>query len=259
MVKTVPTRYGEMAYIADDYYIGRALELYGEYGELELAIWRQFIQPGWKVCDIGANIGCFTVPLAQMVGEEGKVYAFEPQPELYQLLKRNTDRLPNVVLCPKAVGQYNHVDRMQTRIEHDTADANQGSYCLGKGTGRVEVLSLDHWLNGRPVDFLKVDVEGHEVEVLLGAERTIMTHRPMLFVEDHPANPRYNTLFGLLQDFKYTIYQSFSYLFNPDNFNANAINVFDTTGSFDLLCIPQERAGAYAVTFEQHQGPPRGA
>ena len=80
-IKTVVTRYGEFAYYADDSHIGASLALYGEYSELELALLRQVIKPGWTVVDVGANIGTLTVPLAEMVGDEGRVYAIEAQPE----------------------------------------------------------------------------------------------------------------------------------------------------------------------------------
>ena len=80
-VKAAATRYGGMDYYADDYYIGASLEMYGEYSELEIDLLRRIIKPGWTVVDAGANIGALTLAFAEMVGTDGIVHAFEPQPE----------------------------------------------------------------------------------------------------------------------------------------------------------------------------------
>jgi tRNA G37 N-methylase Trm5 len=71
-------RYGWMLYSgAFKWDIPTSFELYGEYSEAEVACLRQLLNPGDTVLDIGANIGDLTVPMAQMVGDSGSVYAFE--------------------------------------------------------------------------------------------------------------------------------------------------------------------------------------
>ena len=57
LVRIAECRYGRMMYLANDRYLGHALEMYGEYSEAEVDLWRRIIQPDWIVADIGANIG----------------------------------------------------------------------------------------------------------------------------------------------------------------------------------------------------------
>ena len=78
-----------MLYNEHDIYIGRSLDLYGEFSEGECDVFRQLIQPGWTVLELGANIGSHTVFLAKRVGPSGRVIAFEPQRIVFQTLCAN--------------------------------------------------------------------------------------------------------------------------------------------------------------------------
>src|SRR4051794_17084148 len=83
-------RYGWMLYSgAFKWDIPTSFELYGEYSEAEVACLRQLVNPGDTVLDIGANIGDLTVPMAQMVGESGSIYAFEANPANFNYLCAN--------------------------------------------------------------------------------------------------------------------------------------------------------------------------
>src|ERR1700744_1427705 len=95
-IKSTDTRHGTMFYYSNDRFIGHALERYGEYSEAEPELWAKFIKAGDHVIDVGANIGCFTLALADLVGPSGNVYAVEPQPETFDLLKRNTSDRANI-------------------------------------------------------------------------------------------------------------------------------------------------------------------
>ncbi len=75
-----------MLYNINDLTIGQALDLYGEFSEIEAAFMCEFLEPGDVAVEVGANIGSLTVPLANAVGEEGTLIAFEPQPVLFQNL-----------------------------------------------------------------------------------------------------------------------------------------------------------------------------
>ena len=82
-------RHGWMLYNVNDIYIGRSLDLYGEYSEGEIALFRQFLRPGDVVVEIGAHIGTHTVFFAKTVGPTGVVFAFEPQRVVHQTLCAN--------------------------------------------------------------------------------------------------------------------------------------------------------------------------
>src|SRR4051794_2822301 len=66
--------------------IGKCLELYGEYSEGEVATMRRYVRPGDTVIDVGANIGSLTLPMAGLVGPQGRVVAVESHPATFNLL-----------------------------------------------------------------------------------------------------------------------------------------------------------------------------
>src|ERR1700691_5553987 len=83
------TRYGLMAYNANDTFVGRSIDCYGEYSRDETLLFAQLVTAGSLVVDVGANIGAHTLFLAQAVGPRGAVVAIEPQRMVYQLLCAN--------------------------------------------------------------------------------------------------------------------------------------------------------------------------
>ena len=82
-------RHGLFAYNVNDSFIGRSLDLYGEWCEAELAILGQILRPGDTALDVGANIGTHAVFFANAVGPKGGVHAVEPQRNAHQLLCAN--------------------------------------------------------------------------------------------------------------------------------------------------------------------------
>src|SRR4051794_28777728 len=82
-------RHGTMLYSVNDIYIGRSLELYGEYVEAEARLYKRLLEPGDVVVEAGANIGAFTLPIAKRIGLGGHVHAFEPQRPIHALLRVN--------------------------------------------------------------------------------------------------------------------------------------------------------------------------
>src|SRR5262252_5792022 len=190
LVKTTDTRYGRMSYFAADAYIGRSLELYGEYSPGEIELMAKIVKPGWAVVNGGANIGALTAPLAELVGPDGKVYAFEPQPELVQLLRRNMRKRKNVMVSDYALWHSRGDNRVRKvmELQHD----NFGCFTIGDdgGSGIVRMIALDDWLQGEDVQLIFADVEGCEAMLLEGAKQTIKRCRPLFYLEDHPDRAR---------------------------------------------------------------------
>jgi FkbM family methyltransferase len=232
-------RYGEMIYPLHDAYVGKAFQEYGEYSELEMAFFAQVVKPGDVVLDVGANIGAFTVPLAQIVGDTGGVFAFEPQPFIHNILCGNLalNSLLNVIVNRSIVSSKPGVQPIPA-IDYRVA-GNFGGFACDEPRGQIptNVVTLDAFQLKR-CDFIKIDVEGMERDVLLGAARTIATHRPLLYIECD----REGKTFALLETLKRLGYEWRLHeppLFNPDNFAGNPVNVFPNLCSRNLICAPK--------------------
>lgn len=155
------------------------LDGYWEYWVSDF-IWRN-LAPGMRVADVGANLGYYTVLMADLVGPAGRVAAFEPNPRLFELLCRNvgingfspwTDCQARAVaaatgetLCFRAA----IADPKNGRL---VPDASPGEASPGMIELAVETVALDDALPG-PVDFIKVDVEGAEEELWAGMQGLI--------------------------------------------------------------------------------------
>ncbi len=233
-------RHGQMLFNVHDQYIGRSLDLYGEYSEGEIDLFRQLVRDGDVVLDVGANIGAHTVFLAQHVGPHGFVFAFEPQRVVFQTLCANValNQLTNVDCRQAAVGAAAG-EVVVPEIDYRRF-ANFGGLSLdGWEQGRlVPVVTIDQLQLSR-CEFIKVDVEGMEEQVLRGARETLSRLRPLLYVEND-RNDKSRELIGLLLECDYLLYWHTPRMFNPDNVLGNATNEFGDIVSHNMLCIHRD-------------------
>jgi FkbM family methyltransferase len=244
--KTTDTRFGRMAYFAGDFYIGKSLELYGEYSWGEVELLSKFIKPDWTVVNGGANIGALAVPLAALCK---KLYAFEPQPEVYQLLKRNARGHKSIRTSDCALWHSEGTTKM--RLLHELTHPNIGGLIINDagGSHTARTVALDDWLQGEDVDLIFLDIEGCESAALRGAQRTISRCRPVLYVEDHPD---YKSDVGsYIRSLDYFVYAHTPYLFSPDNWKKHPESFFGNVASFNSLCIPKERLEEFKPTIDQ--------
>jgi FkbM family methyltransferase len=243
--RSKPCRHGTFVFNVHDVYIGRSLDLYGEWSEGEISFFRQVIGPGTVIVEVGANIGSHTVPLAQMAGPGGWVLAFEPQRILYQTLCANLalNNIPNVDGRNVAVGKEAGKIIVPALDYH--RDNNFGGVALeGQKSGeRVPLITVDS-LGLDKCDLLKVDVEGMEQDVVEGAIATINRCRPLLYVEND-RQEKAPALIRTIDKLGYDMYWHFPPIFSPDNFAGNAENVFGTTVSINMICCP--RGGKFAM------------
>jgi FkbM family methyltransferase len=151
-----------------------------------------FLAPGGVVIDIGANLGEWTVPLARAVGQTGHILAMEPAPRsaaaLEATLAANALRHAEVLCC--AVGNRDATAEFAfpvvTSASIDTGTARLGPAPCGFEALRVPMRSLDSLAAERGLhrlDLIKIDVEGHERQVLEGAASILAHHRPVLVIE----------------------------------------------------------------------------
>ena len=153
---------------------GRTLEIGGPLIETHF---KQYIPEGGTVIDVGACIGDHTLVYCKLVGPSGKVIAFEPQEEALQCLRFNLRDYKNCQIYGNALGSEN------TWIGMTTVGVNFGATHLDPTKPHtVEVRTLDEYQIHR-CDFMKIDAEGSEPDILDGATETIKRCRPVMYVE----------------------------------------------------------------------------
>ena len=151
----------------------------------------QLVKQGDKVIDIGANLGYYTCPLADLVGEEGRVYAVEPVPVIFSVLKRNVGKRRNVELLNYALGEQERTIEMA-----NDSVASAGYFCTGRNFVSEGELSKDavrftaqmkrgsELFGGmEKIDFVKCDIEGYERVVLPELCPLIEKFHPTVLVE----------------------------------------------------------------------------
>jgi FkbM family methyltransferase len=232
-------RHGQLLYNVHDLYIGRSLDLYGEFSEGEIELFAQFLKPGMVAVEVGANIGAHTIFLAQAVGPAGQVLAFEPQRVVFQTLCANMalNSITNVRAWNAAVGNAAGeivVPALDYRQQHNFGGLGLGGHLFGE---RVPVMTLDS-LQLPACHLLKIDVEGMEQQVLEGAADTVRRLKPILYVENDRRD-KAAALIRCIDALDYNMYWHTPPLFNPANYAGNAQNVFGTIVSINMLCCPK--------------------
>ena len=224
----------------NDIYIGKSLEVYGEYAGLEGKMLMSLVQPGQTVIEVGANIGSHTVGLAKRVGPSGQVFAFEPQRACFALLQSQIalNQLHSVIAFNEGSGA-DECELWLPQIDY-SRQGNYGGVPLRRsGSGRqekVKVRRLDDVFPDTPVHLIKIDVEGMEREVIEGARKLIESSKPNLYVENDRVEES-AALISLIQDYGYRLWWHIPPLFNPGNFFNVEENKFGEISSFNMLCV----------------------
>ncbi len=232
-------RHGTMLYPANDTYIGRSLELYGEYSPFEVDFYAFILRPGDGVIDAGANIGALTLAFSRLVGESGSVLAFEPQRLIYHMLCANLaiNVIENVAAAQVALGAAPGLIRVP--VLRPKEHINFGGLAIGGDHGEpARVRTID----SMPLEnlrLIKIDVEGAELEVIKGASQTIRRLRPFLLVENDRADKSPALIEALFQ-LNYRLWWHFAPLYRRNNFRGYAENVFGNVGSWNMVGVPRE-------------------
>lgn len=224
-------------YNPNDRYVGRSLDLYGEYSNEEATLFRSLLEPGAIALDIGAHIGPHTLVIANSVGTKGAVLAFEPQRVIFQMLCANMalNNLTNVYCYHVVVGDRPGtmvVPELDYSTENNFAGLALGAHQQGEKVRMLTIGSLEL----QRCDFIKIDVEGMELDVLKGARETIRRFRPALYVEND-REEKSAALIEYIRSLDYDLYWHRPPLFNPNNFAGNQENVFDGIVSINMLCF----------------------
>lgn len=170
----------------------------------------KYCRPGWKVLDIGANIGAHTFHLAQKIGPEGKVFAFEPTDFAFGKLIKNIsfNNFNNIYPFKIALSDVNLQDQpVNFRASWLTTGGR------ADGQSRVDFQRLDDWCLKNHIDvidFIKIDVDGNEYPIWAGGIKLMEKCRPILLMEavgPHFDNEERNP-FKLLQQLGYRFWDA---------------------------------------------------
>ncbi|MDC3106264.1 FkbM family methyltransferase [Gammaproteobacteria bacterium] len=187
------------------------------------------VSPDETVLDVGANIGWMSLIFAECVGPNGSVYAFEPSSKIYDYLGQIANQKHQIIAIRKAVSNTNDPVIFENEVASNLSHITKNPSRNGE---LVECVTLDEFVstNSIPrVDFIKVDAEGHDVEVIEGAIETLNQHRPILMFEAL-APSELNSIVSLL-DKKMTTFRI------VNQYPFSAINDFNATNNY--LSVPQ--------------------
>jgi FkbM family methyltransferase len=169
----------------------------------------ELLREGMVFYDLGANIGLFSLLAARLVGSTGRVISFEPDPETAVRLERNIARNGYHNLTVIQAGVWSTTGTRRFKV----ADASSPDHGVGRFAAEdadekdiaVECVALDDIaMKIAAPDAIKCDVEGAEIEVLLGAKRILLEHRPWIVCELHSGANRI-AAGEILKQFNYCI------------------------------------------------------
>ena len=231
-------KHGLMTYNPNDAYVGRSLQVYGEFSEAEVQYLLEQISEDSVIVDVGANIGAITVPMAQKC-HKGRVISIEPMLVNFHFLCANvvTNSLLHVVPIHAAAGtecKNITVPFLDPRKPHNFGGMNIQIDAPGMPT---QMLTIDS-LGLNRCDLIKIDVEGMEPDVLKGAAETIKKFRPLLYVEAD-REESYDETVRLLTDYRYDIVDHKPPLFAFPNYTNQPKNLFGIIVSHNLICRPR--------------------
>jgi len=171
-------------YIYQDEYRGvdciiEELLLTGTWEPYTTDILKRILREGMIIVDIGANIGYYSLLAASLVGETGRVYAFEPEPHNYNLLKRNisANGYTNIEAHQKAVSSKAGKRALYVGTQSGTHSLFNVRETTTKSV-MVDLVVMDEFFRERKknVDIVKVDVQGAEMDVLMGMQNVIQNN-----------------------------------------------------------------------------------
>ena len=171
--------------------VSAELILSGVWEEFETEIFKKHLRAGDTVLDIGANIGYHTLIAAELVGPNGKVYSFEPDPKNFQLLKKSVEAngYTNVTLEQIALANKNGQGKLFLSNEDNYGDLRIFDSQDKRASTKIRLVTLDTYFKDKnpQIDVIKMDVQGSEALVLKGALQTLKKNKHLkLFTEFWP-------------------------------------------------------------------------
>lgn len=149
----------------------------------EIELLKKHIKSGDTVLDIGANIGFYATILSDIVGEKGKIHCFEPDTTNFNHLKKTTASYKNIIINNKAVGPKTEKLKIYTskelNVDHRTYKPEQYDKEI-----EIDAVSIDDYLKGTKVDFIKMDIQGFEMEAMKGMKDTLKNNPKVKMISE---------------------------------------------------------------------------
>lgn len=188
----------------------------------------QFIPQGGCAIDGGAFNGDHTLVYSNKAGPDGCIYAIEPGSLAFRCLAHNTVLFPNDNVSAHQVA-LGAKDGNVIHVTHSDGDLGM-SFCLPSDQGQIPVVPIDSF-NDRKIDFIKLDLEGYELEALRGANKVLREDRPVMVIEINTASLALNhanisQIISIISQFEYSHRQVDGQQKNPD--------------LWDMVCWPSE-------------------
>ena len=187
------TFYGEDMLVVIPEVVSLNIYRYGVFEEGLTRMVLEYLKPGMTFFDIGAHIGYYTLLGSFLVGNEGQVHSFEPTPSSFSILRANTSNRENVVLNNSAVlsrGKIVFINDYGIKYSafNSIYNARLPQEILPKLKVKkyeIESVSIDNYVENTGIipNFIKIDAESSEYEILIGMDKTINKFHPMISIE----------------------------------------------------------------------------
>jgi FkbM family methyltransferase len=185
----------------------------------ETSVVRRIVQPDWTVLDVGAHIGYYTLLMARLLDRcRGRVYAFEPNPETFAILKEHVEmnELTHVTALNLALGASVGYAELYLGPSHHSGPASMFPPACAEKRVAAEVSTLEEFVADSKLnrlDFIKMDVNGAEPDVLRGGREALAFYRPRMLMEVNPpmlaqSGRRPRDLLLLLRDLGYAVFRT---------------------------------------------------
>lgn len=184
------TRFNDLFWLNDTGYVDKCIRETGVFEPESTTVVNRLVKNGDVVLDVGANIGYYTVILSKLVGPQGKVLCFEPTEHFGKVLKKNLEinNVKNTELF--ALGLSNKEQVLDIQIGPSSASLHSPGKDEISHWESIKLVTLDGFLEKRPlerIDFIKIDVDGHEPLFLEGAWKSLDKYDPLILLEvSHP-------------------------------------------------------------------------
>jgi FkbM family methyltransferase len=180
--------------------------------EKEPSFLARWLRPGMTAIDIGANLGVYSLPMARLVGPEGRVFAYEPASEPRRLLERSrsANGLTNLVVISAALSDGRRDGRLVLGASSELNSLAGGEGADNAPSEPVTITSLDleQELRGwGSVDFVKIDAEGEEERILAGGRSFLDRHSPLVMFEIRAGGGINENLRAAFPRFGYRVYR----------------------------------------------------